>query len=56
MKHSEKSSTILMFVVFFLSFIVLWNVADLISKVDNQKQRRFYKNMQIRSLRNMNRW
>ena len=34
MKHSEKSSTILMFVVFFLSFIVLWNVADLISKVD----------------------
>lgn len=41
MKHSEKSSTILMFVVFFLSFIVLWNVADLISKVDNQKQRSY---------------
>ena len=39
MKHSEKSSTILMFVVFFLTSIVLWNIADLISKVEYQKKR-----------------
>lgn len=39
MKHSEKRSTILMFVVFFLTSIVLWNIADLISKVEYQKKR-----------------
>ena len=45
MKYRDKSSGILMFVVFFLTFFVLWNVADLISRVENQKQgNRKYKN------------
>ena len=38
MKHRDKSSTILMFIVFFLTFFVLWNVADLVSRIENQKQ------------------
>lgn len=38
MKHSDKSSTILMFIVFFLTFIVLWNIADVVSRIENQKQ------------------
>lgn len=38
LKHTDRSSTILMFVVFFLSFTVLWNITDLISKVENQRK------------------
>ena len=38
MKLRDKSTTILVFLAFTLSFIALWNVSDLITKIENQKQ------------------
>ncbi len=38
MKHNEKNSAILMFVVFFLTFLVLWSMADLVSRLENQNR------------------
>lgn len=37
MKFRDKSTTILVFTAFLLSFIVLWNISDLVTKIENQK-------------------
>lgn len=38
MRYRDKSTTIMIFIAFLLSFIVLWNVSDLVTKIENQKQ------------------
>lgn len=38
LKHTDRSSTILMFIVFFLSFTVLLNISDLVSRIENQEK------------------
>lgn len=38
MRLRDKSTTILVFVAFTLSFIALWNVSDLVTKIENQKK------------------
>lgn len=38
MKLRDKSTTILVFLAFTLSFIALWNVSDLVTKIENQKK------------------
>lgn len=38
MRCKDNSTTIMVFIAFLLSFIVLWNASDLVIKVENQKQ------------------